>query len=339
MKTTVVGSFPVPSWLMSHPSPETLEDALHLVLRLQEEAGIDVICDGELNRWDAASGKPVGMVERFTREMGGIDSVLNREQLAAYRSRGEMAYRRSPAGIVNGPVDEGTLDLAGELEKVTSLTSCPVKLTVTSPYMMARALADTHYGSLEAVAMALADVLAAQLNGMRAAASAAAVQVDEPNLPGNPDHGPIAAESINRVLESIEGTCEKAVHLCFGNYGGQRIQEGDYSRLIAFMSSLHCDHLILETTRRPDQELDSLCGLPEHLRFGWGVIDVKDLHVETPDIVARRIEDAARRVGESRLAYVNPDCGLRMLPRDVALGKLKALKAGRDLFTGDSSPD
>ena len=158
------------------------------------------------------------------------------------------------------------------------------------------------------------------------------VQVDEPNLPGSPGDGALAAAAINRLLDGCEPGAERAVHLCFGNYGGQMIQHGAYGRLIDFMNALRCDHLVLETTRRSPEELDRLTEVRADIRLGLGVIDVKDLQVETPDQVARRIEALARRVGTERVAYLHPDCGLRMLPRAVADGKLRALVEGRDRF-------
>ena len=199
---------------------------------------------------------------------------------------------------------------------------------MSSPYLIAKTVADAHYGDLESLAMAFAELLAGQLAGI----DAAVVQVDEPNLPGSPGDGALAAAAINRLLDGCEPGAERAVHLCFGNYGGQMIQHGAYGRLIDFMNALRCDHLVLETTRRSPEELDRLTEVRADIRLGLGVIDVKDLQVETPDQVARRIEALARRVGTERVAYLHPDCGLRMLPRAVADGKLRALVEGRDRF-------
>ena len=158
--------------------------------------------------------------------------------------------------------------------------------------------------------------------------------MDEPNLPGSPQDAALAAAAVNRVLAGVERGVERAVHLCFGNYGGQMIQRGDYGRLLGFMNALQCQHLVLETTRRPTAELARLREVGDDLRLGLGVIDVKDLQIETPDQVARRIEALARTVGAERIGYLHPDCGLRMLPRAVADGKLRALVAGRDRFLG-----
>ena len=174
--------------------------------------------------------------------------------------------------------------------------------------------------------MALADLLKAQLEGI----DAAVVQVDEANVTGHPDDGPIAAAGINRVLEGVSG--RRAVHLCFGNYGGQTIQRGTYAKLVGFLNALEADHVVLEMARRPEPELEMLREVKSGLGLGIGVIDVKDNEVETPDQVARRIERAARCLGVERIVFVHPDCGFWMLPRSVADAKMRALVAGRDLF-------
>ena len=330
MTTTVVGSYPVPEWLKQCSDEEALGDALTVVMDAQRRAGVEVICDGELGRWDLERRAPGGMVERFVRPLEGVSAELTRGQLEAYRARDEMAFRSAPPGVVVGPLGDGRLNLKRDWDRARVRTEAPLKFTLSSPYLIAKTVADAHYGDLESLAMAFAELLAGQLAGI----DAAVVQVDEPNLPGSPGDGALAAAAINRLLEGAEPGTERAVHLCFGNYGGQMIQRGDYGRLIDFMNALRCDHLVLETTRRSPEEVDRLGDVRADIRLGLGVIDVKDLQVETPDRVARRIEALARRVGAERIAYLHPDCGLRMLPRTAADGKLRALVAGRDRFLG-----
>ena len=91
---------------------------------------------------------------------------------------------------------------------------------------------------------------------------------------------------------------------------------------------------MLETTRRSAEELARLADVDARKAFGVGVIDVKDLQVETSEVVAGRLEALAKIVGAGRIAYANPDCGLQHLPRDAATGKLRALVKGRDLYMG-----
>jgi len=142
--------------------------------------------------------------------------------------------------------------------------------------MLARTLLDRHYGSFEALLLAIADVLAAQVKGL----PCACLQVDEANVPGNPADGPLAAAAINRVLDAFEG--RRAVHLCFGNYGGQTIQGGEWRALTAFLNALHVDHLVLEMAHRPSDDLAAISAVDPRIRLGIGVVDVKVNHIETP---------------------------------------------------------
>lgn len=329
MQTTVVGSYPVPTWLKAHPSPEAIHDAVRVVLQVQERAGIELLSDGELTRWNARECRPSGMVERFISQMDGVALEANAAQRSDFQNRADVAYRQNPAGVVVGKLGAGRLDLEREWRIAAEMTSRPLKFTITSPYMIAKLVHDTCCNDFRQLVSQVAGILGEQVRGV----GAAVVQVDEPNLPGTPSDGVVAAEAINKILANVSG--EAAVHLCFGNFGGQRIQQGDYGSLLDFFDALECDHLVLETTRRPMEEIRLLRAVKPEVSFGFGVIDVKDLQVETPSIVAKRIETLAATIGESRIKYVHPDCGLSQLPREVADRKLAALCAGRDLFATD----
>jgi 5-methyltetrahydropteroyltriglutamate--homocysteine methyltransferase len=328
IKTTVVGSYPLPAWLPAYPSQPNLRDALLVVLKTQELAGLDVIADGELSRFDPNHPETNGMIEYFIRPLAGIGTALGRAELAAFRAQPGMGFRAQPAGVVQGPLGEGTLDLPAAFDLVRPLTARPLKFTVTSPYMLAKTLLDRHYGDRRALALALADVLARQV----AEIDAAVLQVDEANLPGHPEDAGWAHEPMNRVLDAARG--ERALHLCFGNYGGQRIQQGFWRDLLPFFNALHVNHLVLEFARRGYDELDVFRGLREDIALGIGVIDIKDNVVETADEVARRIAHAVEVLGPARVRWVHPDCGFWMLPRGVADRKMAALVQGRDRFLG-----
>lgn len=329
IQTTVVGSYPVPAWLRVYSNRESLEDAILTVLKIQELAGIDVVADGELYRWNINHAQTNGMIEYFVRPLAGIQSELSLAQIDAWRNLPGQQFRQQPAGVVVGPISAGTLNLPADYALFRNLTHRPKKFTITSPYMLAKTLADDHYRSLEALVMALAEVIASQVGRI----DAQVVQVDEANVTGHPHDAPLAARGINRILAEVRG--EKAVHLCYGNYGGQRIQKGTYARLIEFLNALEADHLVLELARRPREELAMLADVRPELRIGVGVIDIKDNEVETPETVAARIEEAARAIGAERIAYVHPDCGFWMLPRSVADAKMRSLVKGRNLYTGN----
>jgi 5-methyltetrahydropteroyltriglutamate--homocysteine methyltransferase len=326
IQTTVVGSYPVPAWLRAFPSRSALIDAMMVVLKVQELAGLDRVADGELSRFDVNHPETNGMIDYFIRPLGGVETRLSREQLEAFRGTGGMAFRAQPAGVVTGPIDEGSLNLPADYALARPLTKLPLTFTLTSPYMLAKTLLDEHYRDRRALTMAVADALAKQV----AAIDAEVIQVDEANLPGSPEDGPWVADAINRVLDAVRG--RRAVHVCFGNYGGQTIQQGTWEALIDFINRLHVDHLVLEFARRGYAELPVLKDVRDDIQLGIGVIDIKDNEVETPDIVASRIEAACDVVGEKRIAYVHPDCGFWMLPRSVADAKMRTLVQGKDLF-------
>jgi 5-methyltetrahydropteroyltriglutamate--homocysteine methyltransferase len=223
---------------------------------------------------------------------------------------------------------EGSLNLLADCDLAASVAGGPFKFTVTSPYMLARTLLDRHYGAFEELLMAIAGLLARQVAGL----PCNCLQLDEANIPGNPLDGPLAAMAINRVLDCFNGM--RAVHLCFGNYGGQTIQKGEWRALTDFLNLLHVDHLVLETAHRSAADLEALRDVDPRIRLGIGVVDVKINHVETPEEIARTLERVEGVVGRGRVSWIHPDCGFWMLKRSVADRKIAALAKGRDLYLG-----
>ncbi len=326
--TTTVGSYPTPDWLAMSPSEQSLVDATRVVFDIQRQAGIDLPTDGELYRFDINHPDTNGMIDYFVRRLGGIRYETGRNDAAAFRAKSEMRFRSKPAGVVTGPIHEGTLNLPDDCARAGRVSGGPFKFTLTSPYMLARTLLDEHYRDLKALTLAIADALAAQA----AELDCACVQIDEANIPGNPANAPIAAEAINRVLDAVRAG--KAVHFCFGNYGGQTVQSGTWTALVAFLNSLRVDHLVLELAHRPPTDLDALRDVNPAIGVGVGVIDIKINHVETADEVARALERAETALGPGRVRYAHPDCGFWMLKRSVADRKIAALVKGRDLYLG-----
>ncbi len=328
IKTTVVGSYPVPDWLAANPTEQALTDATRVVLHTQEMAGIDVVCDGELYRFDVNHPETNGMIEYFVRPMSGVRTELQFDELVEYRGQGGMGFRTRPPGVVDGPISSGSMDLPGACARVGELARKPFKFTVTGPHMLAKTLKNTHYKNTAALADAIADVLAEQIRHV----NAEIVQLDEANLPGSPGEWEWASAAINKVLDAVRG--KPAVHLCFGNYGGQSIQKGSWDKLIEYLNSLHADHIVMENAHRPAEELAVFQELRPEIGMGLGVVDIKTNVIETPEQIARAIERAQSVIGEGRVKYVHPDCGFWMLKRPIADAKIRALVEGRDLFEG-----
>jgi 5-methyltetrahydropteroyltriglutamate--homocysteine methyltransferase len=331
IRTTVVGSYPVPDWLAALPSQQALVDATRVVFKTQEMAGIDVIADGELYRFDINHPDTNGMIDYFVKPMSGVRPSATRQEMEESSRLPGMQFRSSIAGVVEGPVGEGTLNLPRDYRRARALTGHALKFTVTGPHMLSKTLLDRHYHSAPALARSVAGVLAKQVADL----DPEVIQVDEANISGHPDEAEWAADAINVVLDAATKAGERGVHVCFGNYGGQSIQKGEWKRILGFMNRLHCDHVVLEFAFRGYDELAYFKeGLDPQIGIGLGVIDVKVNTVETPERVAKRIEHAVRTVGDGRIKWVHPDCGFWMNKRSVADRKMEALVKGRNLFLG-----
>jgi len=328
IKTTVVGSYPMFDWLAANPGRQALEDATMVVLKTQELAEIDVVADGELYRFDINHPETNGMIEYFVRPLGNVRKEITRSDLKAFGMQKGMGFRVRPAAVVEGAIDEGTLDLVNAYRGIRPLTKSPMKFTITGPHMLSKTLLDYHYRDLPSLAHALAMVLANQI----AEIDADVVQVDEANLPGSPGEWEWAASAINIMLDAVPNT--PAVHLCFGNYGGQTIQQGTWDKLISYINALHADHVVLEFAHRGYKELEYFKDLRPEIGIGLGVVDIKSTVIETPGLIAKRLEHAVNVLGEKRIRYIHPDCGFWMLKRSIADAKIQSLTLGRNLFEG-----
>jgi 5-methyltetrahydropteroyltriglutamate--homocysteine methyltransferase len=268
------------------------------------------------------------MVDYFVAQMEGIRSHFALSDFDRFRADRASATRLLTAGMVIGKIGEGTLNLPRDYEIVAPLTKTPLKFTCTGPHMLSRMVTNCYYKDIAELAMDLAAVLRRQLESIEADV----VQLDEACIAGYPQDSLWAADAINNVLDGILN--ERAVHICFGNYGGQPVLRGFWRDLIPFLNSLHADHLVLEFARRGYDELAVFADLNPKIALGIGLIDIKDNEVESPELVASRIERVAKTLGAVRLRYVHPDCGFWMLQRSVADRKMRALVEGRNLFEG-----
>lgn len=330
IQTTTVGSYPVPDWFAAYPTEQARIDATRVIFDTQRQAGIDLPTEGEIYRFDLNHPDTNGMIDYFIGAMSGVRTKLGRSDWEEFSKLSQMGFRRKPAAVIVDKLGEGGLNLYADCAAAASVAQGPFKFTVTSPYMLSRSVLDRHYRDFEALTMAIAQVLADQVRDL----PCSCIQVDEANIPGNPTDGPLAARAINTVLDAV--TCGRAVHLCFGNYGGQVVQKGTWTALTDFLSALHTDHVVLELAHRPAEDLDALKDVDPRIALGIGVIDVKVNAIETPEEIARRIERAERTLGPGRVRWVHPDCGFWMLKRSVVDRKIVALVKGRDLYCGQA---
>jgi 5-methyltetrahydropteroyltriglutamate--homocysteine methyltransferase len=271
------------------------------------------------------------MIDYFIRPMSGIRSQVTRCEIDEFSRQEGMSFRVAPAGVVVSPIDEGQLNIPHDFLRAKACTQHPMKFTVTGPHMLCKTLIDHHYPNRHELALALARAIAKQV----AEIDCEVFQVDEANITGHPQEIAWAADAINLVLDAATCSKHKGVHLCFGNYGGQSIQVGTWKPLMKLINSLHCDHVLLEFAFHGYDDLAFFRdGVDPQVGLGIGVIDVKSNIVETPEVVAARIESAVQNLGVNRIKWVHPDCGFWMNKRSIADRKMANLVRGRDMFLG-----
>lgn len=336
LPTTIVGSYPQPSWLIDRERlrgrfpprvraaelwrvdeallTEAQDDATLLALRDMERAGIDRVTDGEIRRESYSN--------RFATALEGLD--LDNPGVAPDRSG-----KPNPVPRVVGPVSRVRAVHVRDLEFLRANTDRQVVMTVPGPFTMSQQAQDDYYEDRRALALAYADVVNEELHDL-VAAGADAVQMDEPYLQPRVDDAKIyAIEAINRALDGIE--IKTILHTCFGYARVKKTKP----RVYPFLRELNdcvADELALETAQ-PKLDLSRL-GEIEDKTIVMGVLDLDDLEVETSGVVADRLRAALEYVPIERLTAA-PDCGMKYLPRDVAAGKLRALAEGARLVRKD----
>jgi 5-methyltetrahydropteroyltriglutamate--homocysteine methyltransferase len=330
--TSLVGSYPQPEWLIDRvklskqvpraraddlwlPARAQLEaaqdDATILAIRDQERAGLDIITDGEQRRESYSN--------RFATALDGIDvdnpgTTLNRMGQPIPVPRVVGAIRRTR------PVE------LRDLKVLRANTARTIKATVPGPFTMSKQAQDNFYGDAEALALDYAAAVNAEIIDLFAA-GADIVQLDEPWMQQHPaDARRYGLKALDRAVQGVTGTV--AVHLCFGYAAVVRNKPPGYS----FLAELeHCkaQQISIEAAQ-PKLDLEVLHALPSKTII-LGVIDLADMTVETPQIVADRIRGALAYVPAERLV-VAPDCGMKYLPRPVAFAKIKAMAEGAALM-------
>jgi 5-methyltetrahydropteroyltriglutamate--homocysteine methyltransferase len=326
LPTTVVGSLPQPDWLIDRDllrdrlvarvrmpdlwrvAPELLEaaqdDATLLAIRDLERAGVDIITDGEIRRESYSN--------RFATALDGMDV----EHPAEIVSR---AGKVNKVPRVTGPVRRREPVEVRDLEFLRANTDRKVKITLPGPFTMSQQAVDEHYGDVRALAMDLAVAVNEEVRDLFAA-GADVVQIDEPWVQSRPDEArEYAVEAIDRALEGIDGTT--ALHSCFGYAHLVADRPAGYP-ILGELNDCAADELVIEAAQ-PNLDPAVLEQLPDKV-IALGVVSLGDLEVEPVDVIADRIRAALRHVDAERL-QIAPDCGMKYLRRDVAVGKLRAM--------------
>ena len=330
--TSLVGSYPQPEWLidrvkLSKQVPRVRADDLWLVppdkreaaqddatilaIRDQERAGLDIVTDGEQRRESYSN--------RFATALEGIDT----EKPGTTINR---SGRPIPVPRVVGPIRRKHAVELRDLEVLRANTDRTTKATVPGPFTMGKQAQDDYYKDEAAVAFAYADAVNAEIKDLFAA-GAGVVQIDEPWMQQHPDKARrYGLKALNRALDGVTGTV--AVHLCFGYAAVVHDKPAGYS-FLAELEGAHAQQISIEAAQ-PKLDLAILRHLPSKTII-LGVIDLADMTVETPRIVAQRIRRALAHVAADRVV-VAPDCGMKYLPRAVAFAKMKAMAEGAALI-------
>jgi 5-methyltetrahydropteroyltriglutamate--homocysteine methyltransferase len=333
--TTVVGSYPQPEWLVDHERlraalvprvrrpdiwrvaepwlAEAQDDAVRLAVGDMEEAGIDVVTDGEQRR--------ESYFNQFATALEGLD--LERPGVALSRTGRETRVPR-----IVGPIRRARPVLARDVAFLRRTARRRIKVTLPGPFTLAQLAQDEHYRDEAALAMAYAAAVNEELRALEPTVDV--VQLDEPYLQARPDRArAYALPAIDRALTGIaKPTC---VHLCFGYaftaaLAGQSKPSG-YS-FLPELDRCAARQVSIEAAQ-PRLDLSALAALPSKT-IVLGVLDLADPTAETPETVAARIRAALAHVPASRL-WAAPDCGMKYLPRPLAVAKLQALVAGARL--------
>src|SRR5512145_1091133 len=329
LPTSLVGSYAQPDWLIDRKNlagrfpprvrarelwrveepylEEAQDDATLLAIRAQEDAGLDVITDGEMRRESYSN--------RFATALDGDD--IDNPGTALDRSG-----HPNPVPRVVGPIRRRHPVQVRDVKFLRANTDRPIKITVPGPFTMSQQAQDDHYKDELALAMDYAAAVNAEIKDLFAA-GADIVQVDEPYMQARAEKAKkFGIQVLDRALEGVSGTT--AVHICFGYAAIIHQRPSGYSFLPEFAAS-KVEQISIETAQ---SKLD--CSVLEKLpgkTILLGVLDLSDMGVETPETVAARIRRALPHVPASRIV-VAPDCGLKYLPRPVAFAKMKAMVEG-----------
>jgi 5-methyltetrahydropteroyltriglutamate--homocysteine methyltransferase len=335
--TSLVGSLPQPEWLIDRQKlagrfpprvrarelwripeaflAEAQDDATVLAIKMQEEAGLDIITDGEIRRESYSN--------RFATALEGVD--IDNPGTALDRSG-----HPNPVPRVVGRIRRKHAVEVADLEFLKRHTTRLKKMTVPGPFTMSQQAQVEYYGG--DVGQAAMDYAVAVNEEIRDlfAAGADIVQIDEPYMQARPALArQYGLDALNRALEGITQTT--AVHICFGYAAIIHERPNAYS-FLPELARCTCKQVSIETAQ---SKLDcSVLAALKGKKVILGVIDLADLNVETPETVAARIRRALEYVAPENI-IVAPDCGMKYLPRDVAFGKLKSMVAGAQLVRAE----
>jgi 5-methyltetrahydropteroyltriglutamate--homocysteine methyltransferase len=331
LPTTVVGSYPQPDWLIDRERLSTIvprtrvpelwripdrwleqaqDDATIVAIRDMERAGVDIISDGEIRR-ESYSNKFADALSGLDREKEGKLTLTNAGRTVT------VAVPRF-SGPVRRPAPVEVRDVAF----LRAHTDRKIKIALPGPFTMSEQSETSYHRDRETLAMELAAAVNQEVKDLFEA-GADIVQLDEPWMQRFPQRAKqYGVKVVNRALDGVTGTT--AIHICFGYAAVVPQKPSSYSFLTELEGSV-VNQVSIEAAQ-PRIDLAVLRELPSKVMI-VGVLNLGDRTIETPDVVAARIEAALKHLPAQRLS-VAPDCGMKYLPREIAFGKLKAMVEG-----------
>jgi 5-methyltetrahydropteroyltriglutamate--homocysteine methyltransferase len=336
LPTSLVGSYPQPDWLINREKlagrfpprvrakelwrvdPEYLAqaqgDATLLAIRAQEQAGLDILTDGEIRRESYSN--------HFATALDGID--IDNPGTALDRSGSP-----NPVPRIVGPIRRTGPIEAGDVTFLRANTDRTIKMTVPGPFTMSQQAQNDYYPDLESAAMDYAAAVNAEIRDLHAA-GADIVQIDEPYMQARPDAArAYGLTALNAALEGVTG--RTAVHICFGYAAVIHVRPEGYS-FLPELAGCSCDQVSIETAQS-GLDLGVLADLSGK-GIILGVIDLSDHSVETVDVVAGRVRRAFGYVPPEKIVIAT-DCGMKYIPRASAEGKLRAMAGAAALLRAE----
>lgn len=329
LRTTVVGSYPFPSWL-EHAAEnlnqfgtdeiaELQEDAVICAIHDQTNAGLDVITDGEQTRLDFNLS-----FYGFLQGLGEADPSRRNFGPPAHDQRGKHEI----IGELTAPNGLGVVEEFQRLQRLAP-DGFTLKASVPGPYTLSgRLKPNSQYPDRYAVTEALIPIVRQELIDL-VEAGCAELTVDEPSMScyayrEDPNR---FVEIFNRTVEPIVGKTHLSTHLCFGNFKGHAVSDRRYEPMFPAFLNMTLDEIHVEMASRELSELEIIGPIAEKVDVAVGIIDVKSYFIESVDLVAERVRRCLEFAPADRLAFA-PDCGLSQTARWAAKQKLQNMVAG-----------
>lgn len=329
LRTTVIGSYPFPSWLEyatqhleqfgTDEISEMQEDAVICAIHDQAAAGLDVITDGEQTRLDFNLS-----FYGYLYGLGAAEPTRRVFGPPAHDQRGKHVV----TGEITAPNGLGAVEEFKRLQRLAP-PGFTLKASVPGPYTLSgRLLTNELYPNRWALTEALIPIVRQELADL-IAAGCQEITVDEPSMScyAYKSDTKRFVEIFNRTVEPAVGRCLLSTHLCFGNYKGRAVGKREYKPMFPDFLQMTVDEFHLEMASREFSEIAIIEQIAQSRRVAVGIVDVKSYYIETPDEIARRVRLCLQHAPADRLSFA-PDCGLSQTARWAAKAKLANMVAG-----------